>query len=225
MRPDAPAAPQNASPALSGKESSVPSSPAAAPAVPAAPATRPRLNLAKRTVSQAEPSPASATPGDSKASPFGAARPIDTAAREKEIEEKLRVKKEQDEKAREEKKASDDKAKEEKRQAKNAERDEKLKERRDGPGKESEQGDNAAARNYQILRRDAGDEANGGQDEDANGEIIDDKGVKPREIVKDMDGSGEVTPTTEAMDEDGWSTVSKAQKGRKGGVAPRALAS
>ncbi|KAK3069610.1 hypothetical protein LTS18_000284, partial [Coniosporium uncinatum] len=93
MRPDAPAKSSTPTP-----DASTPSSPAA----PTAPASRPRLNLQKRTVSEAQPSP-SAESGDSKASPFGAARPIDTSAREKEIEEKrqlaIRQKQEADAKA------------------------------------------------------------------------------------------------------------------------------
>ena len=89
-----------------------------------APKERPRLNLAKRTVSTADgekdkdaasntPSEAAkpATPAESKASPFGAARPIDTAQREREIEEKrqqaAKDKKDADDKAREEKQAKD----------------------------------------------------------------------------------------------------------------------
>lgn len=97
MRPDAP----SASPSHDGSET--PGSPAAAPA------GRPKLNLTKRTVSEAVDAPAAS--GDAKASPFGAARPIDTAAKEREIEEKrvaaLKEKKEADEKAREEKKAKE----------------------------------------------------------------------------------------------------------------------
>lgn len=81
---------------------STPSSPAAQ-----APKERPRLNLAKRSVSTAE-TDASANSADSKASPFGAAKPIDTAQRDREVEEKrelaVRQKKEADEKAVEEKK-------------------------------------------------------------------------------------------------------------------------
>lgn len=95
MRPDAPQTP---------REGSAPGSPVAPAAAPA-PAGRPRLNLQKRTVSEATDA-ASTTGSDSKASPFGAARPIDTAAREKEVEEKrqqaLREKREADEKAKEE---------------------------------------------------------------------------------------------------------------------------
>ncbi|KAI1094370.1 hypothetical protein F5B19DRAFT_54608 [Rostrohypoxylon terebratum] len=97
------------SPEQSRDGSEAPPSPAAAPAVPAAPAGRPKLNLQKRTVSQSpdvlSPGLPSAT-GDSKASPFGAARPIDTAAKEREIAEKreqqLKEKREADEKAKEE---------------------------------------------------------------------------------------------------------------------------
>ena len=131
MRPDAPPAPpvQPAqvakSPAVSNRELSTPPSPAGGPA---APTTRPRLNLAKRTVSEApsEANSSDAAPAaDSKASPFGAAKPIDTATREKEVEEKrqiaMREKKEADEKARAEKKAAEDKAREEKKVARDAE--------------------------------------------------------------------------------------------------------
>ncbi|KAL9534285.1 putative RNA-binding protein [Sphaerulina musiva] len=97
MRPDAPATPDVSTPASPAQE---------------APKERPRLNLAKRTVSTAEGGEsAGSTPSDAKASPFGAARPIDTSAREKEVEEKrvlaLRQKEEADAKAREEKTAKD----------------------------------------------------------------------------------------------------------------------
>lgn len=100
MRPDAPPAAE--------PEASTPTSPAA----PAAPKERPRLNLAKRTVSTNEPSAdASSTETSSKASPFGAARPVDTATKEKEMTEKReqaqRQKQEADTKAREEKAAKD----------------------------------------------------------------------------------------------------------------------
>jgi len=101
MRPDAAAK----SPTQSRSGSEAPPSPAPAAAVPA---TRPKLNLAKRTVSEAPDvtSPALTSAGDSKASPFGAAKPIDTAAKEREIAEKreaaLKEKKELEEKSKEE---------------------------------------------------------------------------------------------------------------------------
>jgi len=77
-----------------------------------APKERPRLNLTKRTVSTAvESDQAAGAATDSKASPFGAAKPIDTAAKEREIEEKrelaLAQKREADEKAKEEKVAKE----------------------------------------------------------------------------------------------------------------------
>jgi len=98
MKPDA-------SPAATPDEST-PTSP-----VPQAPKERPRLNLAKRTVSTGEHEGSNAASSDSKASPFGAAKPIDTATREREIEEKrqlaVREKKEADDKAKEAKAAQD----------------------------------------------------------------------------------------------------------------------
>src|SRR6201996_8345462 len=104
-------------PDVSGKaksptpETSTPSSPKQAPAL----AVRPKLNLQKRTVSEQVDPVSATTPSDSKSSPFGAARPIDTAAREREVEEKrqiaLRQKREADEKAREEKRAKEAEAK------------------------------------------------------------------------------------------------------------------
>ena len=127
MKPDAPATsnastPNARSPAQSNRESSNPPSPAPQPAVPA---TRPKLNLAKRTVTETKAEETAESGGDSKASPFGAAKPIDTATREKEVEEKrqqaLAEKKEADEKAREEKRVADEKAKEEKKAARDAE--------------------------------------------------------------------------------------------------------
>lgn len=84
--------------------SEAPGSPAAAPA--AQPAGRPRLNLTKRTVSEA-PDVISPAP-TSKSNPFGAARPIDTAAREREVEEKrIRDKQEAEERAKAEKEAKE----------------------------------------------------------------------------------------------------------------------
>lgn len=77
----------------------------------AAPKERPKLNLKARTVSTAVEEPAAGAATDSRASPFGAAKPIDTATREREIEEKrqlaIRQKREADEKAKEEKAAKE----------------------------------------------------------------------------------------------------------------------
>lgn len=98
MRPDAPPtpidAPASTTPVV---DSSAPSSPAPAAAAPV-PASRPRLNLQKRTISEAPAANDASGAGastDAKASPFGAARPIDTTQREREIEEKARAKREE----------------------------------------------------------------------------------------------------------------------------------
>lgn len=204
-------------------DASTPSSPVAKPA---APATRPRLNLQKRTVSETPAAANTAAGSDSKASPFGAARPIDTAAKEREIEEKrqlaLRQKKEADEKAREEKRAKESVAKAEKAASKDEET-------------ENGAGSPPANKNFEILRR--MEETGEGADEgDANGTIVEDKAVKPKEVTrdpkpaeqswrrKDSAPAAEAASTTETLEDDGWSTVpSKAKNSRRGGS--RAIAS
>jgi translation initiation factor 4B len=172
MKPDAPV--QSGSPT---PEPSAPSSPAQA----SAPGSRPRLNLAKRTVSQAVESPSTATPSsDSKSSPFGAARPIDTAAREKEVEEKrqlaIREKKEADDKAREEKKAKEAAAK-----AAATEKSEN--------GEDAEKEGEAPKAPFKILSRSENEEDADSEktavDASANGDIVDDKAVKPQELLRD----------------------------------------
>ncbi|KAL2164328.1 hypothetical protein VTH06DRAFT_3544 [Thermothelomyces fergusii] len=103
MRPDPPAK----SPGQSREGSETPSSPAPSAA---APAGRPKLNLTKRTVSEPTetPAPAPAPASESKPNPFGGARPIDTAAREREVEERrMREKKEAEEKAKAERLAKE----------------------------------------------------------------------------------------------------------------------
>lgn len=258
MRPDPPApspVPPARSPALSQRELSTPPSPAAAPA---APATRPKLNLQKRTVSEA-PSEASPSTSDAKASPFGAAKPIDTATREKEVEEKrqsaIREKKEAEDKTREEKKIVEEKAREEQKLAKEAERAARA-ERADkepasevktnGQSQDKENGVTSptGGKNYEILRR-AVDEDAAAADEaadmaDANGAIVDDKAVKPKEVVRDMqDGETKVNgtsahpetpaqPSADALNDDGWSTVPakpRPNRNKSGNMAARAIAS
>ncbi len=269
MRPDAPAKSPAPTP-----EPSAPTSPAAA--APIVPASRPKLNLAKRTTaSEAPTEPASpSTAPESKANPFGAARPIDTATRDKEIAEKreqARVQKEKEDKEREEKLEVE---REEKRAAEKAARAEKaaaapaqgndnkpatsaiqggMERNGNKPAtsatsggtekeKEKEKTNGASSsppagptKSYEILRRmtdqDNGNTADGEDgtvDTPANGDIVDDKSVKPKVIVRDIASPGEVQqqPITESMEEDGWSTVSKpTRKGRQGNQAARAIAS
>ena len=235
MRPDPPPplmAPTSSSSSTKDfPRDSSPKTAVAAPAVSAQTGIRPKLNLQKRTVSQADPSPGPNTAAtDSKASPFGAARPIDTSAREKEIEEKMRQRREAEEKAREEKRIADEKIKEEKRAAKEAER---AKEKPNGSAKESE-----TPKNYQILRRETGEEDDAAQKEtliadsgeDANGVAADDKQTKPHEIVRQAKDATSA-PSNDAssanqLEDEGWSTVSKPTKSRKStNAGGRAIAS
>lgn len=275
MRPDAPPAPpvqsvQAAkSPAVPNRELSTPPSPAGPPA---APTTRPKLNLAKRTVSEApsdaNPSDAAASAADSKASPFGAAKPIDTATREKEVEEKrqvaVREKKEADEKARAKKKAAEEKAREEKNVARETEQvnkpeqapawkqkptQEKVngQEQKKANGQTQEKENSSSApppgRSYEILRRTANEDSSAADEEaeeaevaEENGLVTEDKAMKPKEIVRDIQEDGAPTNgssaagtpdlSADALEGDGWSTVSKPEKKRKNGnQAARAIAS
>jgi translation initiation factor 4B len=215
MKPDSPAA---------TPEDSTPNS----PSVPSAPAQRPRLNLAKRTVSEAptDNKDNSAVAASSKASPFGAAKPIDTRAKEQELAEKrelaIRQKKEQDDKAREEKRAKEAAAKAEKEEKKDD-----AEENKDGQNKQP----------TEILKRsDGGDDESADKeavDADAEGTIVADKEVKPQEITREVPSKGESSwrkteepqTTAETMEDDGWSTVSAKTKNfnRRGGS--RAMAS
>ncbi|KAI9687856.1 MAG: hypothetical protein M1822_001936 [Bathelium mastoideum] len=227
MKPDAPASSSTPTP-----EASVPSSPAG----PAPAATRPKLNLSKRTVSEAEPGPLSAS-SETKSSIFGGAKPIDTATREREIDEKrqlvYRQKKEQDDKAREEKRVAKEaaaKAEKEKGAGSSSVAQDGAKNGSKNEEKENGTSTPQPGRNYEILRRmaeDNEDGAEGTNDGPANGLVSEDKEVKPKEVVRDMSNESEEStpgPTAESLEEDGFSTVTrKAKNNRRGGA--RALAS
>ncbi|KAL4871080.1 hypothetical protein BDV12DRAFT_164750 [Aspergillus spectabilis] len=213
MKPDAP------------KEPSNPPSPAAAPAVPAAaaaaapaapaPATRPRLNLQKRTVTDAPTSPTAT--GETKSSIFGGARPIDTATREKEVEQRrqlaLRQKKEADEKAKA------DKA-EKQRVAKEAAKSEKPASTLDPNGRDQAETPKGGT-NFEILRRAGEDET--GTNADQEQEKAEAAAPSAAEIKTEekANGSWRAGPTSTepaAADDEGWSTVSsKPRNNRRGG--------
>lgn len=192
---------------------SAPTSPAAQ-----APKERPRLNLAKRTVSEAQPQ-SEASSASSKASPFGAARPTDTAQRDREIAEKreiaIREKQEADAKAREEKAAKDAANKSARPERTQAPQDDKVtsptSENGPGPRRPSRQqngpkgaqkqqnGEEAPQRekpSFAILKRDAegAEEGEDGDvpDADADGTIVGDKDTKPQEVVREkpVDAAG-----------------------------------
>ncbi|KAK6611532.1 RNA recognition motif containing protein [Botrytis cinerea] len=249
MRPDPPAAPAAKSPVLSREGSEAPAS----PALPSAPAGgRPRLNLAKRTVSEAPAdSSSSSAAGDAKASPFGAARPIDTAAKEKEIEEKrqqaIKEKKDADEKAKQEREAAKAKETED-----NEKKVETLQHEGEEATKEGEtiETENATARldakpkpsDTGAWRRPSGPKPprddiprgpKGRGDYAPRGPRHNDGGRNQRQ---NQNGGGQnanaptqnpaATTETAVMEEDGWSTVSKPKKNNRGGNAgQRAIAS
>ncbi|OQE04401.1 hypothetical protein PENVUL_c033G05731 [Penicillium vulpinum] len=189
------------------KEPISPASPSATPAVPAAPAGRPKLNLTKRTVTETS-TPTSAS-GDSKASPFGAARPIDTATRERQVEEKrqlaLRQKQEAAEKAKAEKA---EKFAEKQKQAKEA-----------APAVDHNGRDvletPKGGSNFEILQR-------AGEDGELTADKETEETAAPAPVeTKKASANGWRSPAPEAGaaaggDDEGWSTVSvnKRNKGR-----------
>lgn len=224
MRPDPPAqaptsdsastakspATMSREPSHAGSNISTPSG----PAKPAAPTSRPKLNLAKRTVTETSPADTPPASSDSKASPFGSARPVDTATKEKEAEEKqhvkLREKKEAEEKAVAEKKAAEEKLKEETKVAREAEKAKTAENGApttpkvsngprvpSGPRSRNNEQDSAkdsgavpVRKTFEILRRQAdADSAASGEaveNPDANGTVIDDKSIKPQQIERDI---------------------------------------
>ncbi|KAE8353121.1 hypothetical protein BDV28DRAFT_148370 [Aspergillus coremiiformis] len=206
MRPDQPKEPSNPP---------SPAAPAAAPVSPAAP-TRPRLNLQKRTVTDTVSSPAAST--ESKASPFGGARPIDTAAREKEVEERrqlaLRQKKDTDEKTKGEKG-------EKQRPAKDLTKTEKSGTPADPDGKDTTDTPQSG-KNFEILRRAGEDESGMAADQDQ----AETKAATKAEVSTDAapdkeNGSwrrGPAQPAEAAADDEGWSTVSSRQRNNRRGA-------
>jgi translation initiation factor 4B len=232
MRPDPPA--KSPTP-----ETSAPPSPR--PGV--GPGGRPRLNLQKRTVSEADPAASPSAGTDSKASPFGAARPVDTATKERAIEEKrqaaIRERKEAEDKVKAEK-AEEKRLAKEKTDAEKPESPKLTKTASRGELEEEEKQEKPAAPKFDILRRESTNDmiAEDEQEEAVGPEV--DREVKPKEIVvpsSQANGGSwrkagpkspaPETPTTaENLEEDGWSTVSKPNKqrnNRRG--APRAIAS
>ncbi|KAL4912483.1 hypothetical protein BDW62DRAFT_194482 [Aspergillus aurantiobrunneus] len=209
MKPDAPKEPSNPpSPAPA------PAAPVAAPAAAPAPATRPKLNLQKRTVPEAAASPTTNT--ETQSSIFGGARPIDTATREKEVEQRrqlaLRQKKEADEKAKAEKA-------EKQRAAKEAAKPEKPASSLDPNGRDTAETPRGGA-NFEILRRAGEDESGMNADQDPEQQAEAGATTETGEAAKEDDktnGSWRASPEN-AGDDEGWSTVgSKPRNNRRGG--------
>lgn len=191
-------------------EPSNPPSPAASAAAPV-PATRPKLNLQKRTVPESSLPAAAST--ESKASPFGGARPIDTATREKEVEERrtlaVRNKKEADDKARAEKAEKQRQAKEQAKSEKPA---------MDPNGRDTTETPQGG-KNFEILRRAEGENGmSADQEAEEHGEAAPAKGgqeTKAAEVPNDANGNAP------AGEDEGWSTVSARQRNNRRGPAGR----
>ncbi|KAI1001751.1 hypothetical protein K3495_g6451 [Podosphaera aphanis] len=257
MRPDVPVA-NSSVPSRDGSETS--SSPA--PGVNVAP-SRPKLNLTKRTVPDTSSilSPSS-TSGDAKASPFGAAKPIDTATKEKEIEEKrlalIKEKREADLKANEEKleaakalKELEEKKKLQLLQNQAALKDEVSVEKKpNGNIDEKSTRPTDATREIKTKPADTGAwrrpsngpplprddiprgprNARGGA---PRGRPEGHKQFENRSVRQNLNGNAPATPQeleaqseAKALEEDGWSTVSKPKRNNRGGnYGARAIAS
>jgi translation initiation factor 4B len=189
------------------------------------------LNLQKRTVSEADPNQSPRT-ADSKSSPFGAARPIDTSAREKEVEERrqlaIRQKKEAEEKTKAEKAEKQKLAKE---QAK-----EKAEKAEGADSKTQENGSDVpqSGKNFEILRRAADDQNGMAADIEAEDEAGEDvaskeKAEAPSHAARELppskangkwrnEGSQKpVGPAAPKAEDDGWSTVSTKQRNNRRG--------
>ncbi|KAI5840238.1 hypothetical protein DFP73DRAFT_529321 [Morchella snyderi] len=175
-----------------------------APSSPVAATTRPRLELKKRSEHPIEPALASATSdSSSKPNPFGAARPIDTFQRDKEVEEKrlaaIAAKRAKDEKDRKTRAAA-------------------------GENDKSEAGTPTTTKDFSLLRRASGaTEANTAEAE-GEGEAattITAPSKKREERPTKATPSNwrkqepKETPVEEAAD--GWSTV-PPKKGRAAGA-------
>ncbi|EEP79979.1 predicted protein [Uncinocarpus reesii 1704] len=158
MRPDQPAQPPAPTPAPAAVQAS-PASPVA-PTGPAL-AMRPKLNLQKRTVPDSEVK--SPSTGEPKSSIFGGARPIDTAAKEKEIEERrLQKKKESEEKAKAEKEEQERIAKEQELAKQKAKEAAAAASAANADGPKEGASDVAQGANFEILQR---------MEENGNGEV------------------------------------------------------
>lgn len=213
MRPDAPSPAATPTP-----DASTPSSPAAA--APPAPAVRPRLNLQKRTVSEAPQADAAATPSsDSKASPFGAARPIDTRERDRQLEEKrlaLRQKKEEEEKELAEKRAAEkaEKEKQIKEPRETREPREKItspngnRQPKPAQGGPEDLDASSKPRNFEILRR--MEETGDGAADDVTD--VKTNGDSAPEVIQVGSAEEAAAVAHPEVAEDGWETVATKEK-------------
>lgn len=226
MRPDLP----GKSSEQSREGSEAPPSPAPGPAVVAT-GGRPRLQLAKRTVSESPDVTSPGAAGDAKASPFGAARPIDTAAKEREIADKR-------DQLLKEKKENEEKAKEERRLAKEAAAKEAAKEAAEKAAAEKAAAEKAAAE-AEVAKTEAA-KAEAAKAETAKAETPEEKTealVEPKAVPAESAQNGAAgdqrvpsrprestqNPRSRAVESGNWRTASGEQRQGRGGYvnAPR----
>lgn len=215
MRPDAKEPSNPPSPVTASAAPVSPASPTAASAAPAGPPSRPKLNLQKRTVPESVLSPAPGT--ESKASPFGGAKPTDTATRERQVEERRQI-------AIREKKEADDKAKAEKNEKQRASKEQAKAEKQADPnGKDSSEVPQGG-KNFDILRR-AGEEDSGmTADQDPAEEAAKAAEVSQETSADQANGAPAEYSEPADGDEEGWSTVSTKQRTNRRGQTGRTLA-
>lgn len=226
MRPDPPAgkepSQQPSAPPSPATASATPASPASpAASTSAAPATRPRLNLQKRTVADNVSSPSAST--DSKASPFGGAKPIDTATRERQVEERRQVSIRQ-------KKEAEDKAKAEKNEKQRAAKEQTKAEKQqaDPNGKDSADVPQGG-KNFDILRRATEEEGGMAADQDpAEETAAASKTAEASQQETSAQANGGEAAEGEAAgaggDDEGWSTVGTKQRSNRRGQTGRSFA-
>jgi translation initiation factor 4B len=187
---------------------------------------RPKLNLQKRTVSEAETAAPAARSADSKSSPFGAARPIDTAAREREIEEKRQL-------AIRQKKEADEKTKAEKAEKQRVAKEQAKTEKAAGDANGSKEGGAdvpQSGKNFEILRRASEDENGTTADNEAEEKTEEGSNEASKEAAASKPASKTnenwrrgPAPTAEADDNEGWSTVGTKQRNNRRGQSGRAF--
>ncbi|GAP89647.1 putative translation initiation factor 4B [Rosellinia necatrix] len=227
MRRDTPAK----SSEQSREGSEAPPSPAGPAPATVATGGRPRLQLAKRTVAEAPDVTSPSATGDVKASPFGAARPIDTAAKEREIADKR-------DQLLKEKKEADEKAKEERRLAKEAAAKEAAEKAAEKAAADAEKAEKAAADAEKAAAADA--EKAAAEAEAAKAEAAQEKAEAPvesKELPAENaeDGAagdqkppskpkeGAQNPKSRAAESGNWRTAAGEQRQGRGGYvnAPR----
>lgn len=176
------------------------------PSSPVIPQTRPKLELKKRSEVPIETAP---TPSSDKPNPFGAAKPIDTFQREKEIEQKraaaAAAKREKEEKAREQRKVE-----------------------REARGDKGSDAGTPTTRDFKVLRRASGSTAGGEASEVVEAPASQESLKSPKEEKKVEERKPNVpdtwrkAPPKEApkdeVDGEGWNTVSKGSRRGRGGA-------